>query len=278
MKFFDNMMRKLDACGPELAAAGALLCLGAALYKAIKAAPEGATVAVEHAETVERIKSTAKDARNERRELAKARVETCGKYVYAYRWAMGFGVGSAALMVLSNRLSGRKIATLAATLALNEDKLQRIYDHIGITKKDGESYEHEMRVQDTEAMHRIEDEPELSSERSRKARTADEDRLEAFYEPYTGTLFESTKDDVIEAIGRAKSITERDKRGILNHNKWRALLGLEDVPSGCNVGWCLGRPFDVRFLTSMRDGREVTILSYRVDPFSGYLSGEMRRV
>lgn len=249
--------------GPSIATLASVVLTGLSVYFAIKKAPEGTGVLCEY--DIE--KDSLEDrplADSKNTDLLALKLETGKKLAVAYKDSLLCAVGAMGCALLSNKLNGKKIAGLAAALALNEDRLRKVYSKAeSVFGKGGKTDLKEMTDCDIPPFD-PDEEPVKGRRKYRK------EPIEQFYESYTGTLFESTGKDVDDAIKRATDKIRNDPRHMLNFNKWRSILGLEDIPAGTCVGWHRSDPFRPYTKLVVVDGREVIGIFYEVDPESGY--------
>lgn len=262
---FRSIGQYFEKNGPSIATLASVVLTGLSVYFAIKKAPQGAAAAEGYSNAKLDLEEKPIADRVQGDDIY-VKLAYGVKLAQVYRESLICAGGAMGCALLSNKLNGKKIAGLAAALALNEDKLRKVYSKAEhVFGKGGKADLKEMTDCDIPPFDPDED-PVKGRRKHRK------EPIEQFYESFTGTLFESTGKDVDDAIKRAQDRIRNDPRHILNFNKWRSLLGLEDVPCGTCVGWHRSDPFAPYTKLVVIDGREVIGIFYEVDPASDYNS------
>ena len=122
-KSLSSFVGSIKENASTLAMASAIGLLACSLVAAFKASDDISEAKKEYAEEI--IDNEDLDAA----EVKKIKRKRNVKYLYAYRWVLIFGLGSASLTFLSNYLNGLVIAGLATTLAAREDKIRALVKH-----------------------------------------------------------------------------------------------------------------------------------------------------
>lgn len=263
---FDEVKTYLRKNGPGVATALSMVLTGLSVYFAIKKADQGVQVQndYENAMTDLEDKPLADRSQND---VTMIKVSRAIGTVKAYGESLACAAGAITCAYLANKWNGATIAGLGAALAINEDKLRKVYKNAeNVFGKGGKDDLKEMIDCDIPPFDP--EEPVAKGKRSHKHR---KEQVEKFYESWTGTAFESTAGDVNDAIDRALDLMKKDPRHILNFNKFRSLLGIPDVPKGTDVGFRTGYN-DLRVYTKLVpvNGDEYIGIFYENDPCSGY--------
>lgn len=243
--------------GTTIATAGSIVMTVLAVVFAVKKAKEGAEAREEYEKQFE-------DANDNAQLETEAKIEYGKKLVGVYKEAIIFATGAAVLAFVSHRADAKKITSLGAALALNEDKVRKLYDYIerkfepkGKTRRD---IEKDIAESDPDS---IGEKPVKGRKRYRKEEPV------TFQDTYTGNMFESTLKDFDSALDRAELILNRRGGYGLGYNKWRSLLGLEDVPAGATTGWKSGE-FKAYLQEAVVDGTPVYLICYQQFPDEKY--------
>ena len=243
--------------GSTIAMIGSIGLIIGTVFMAVKKSKEGAQV---HDEYEKQMASADGNAQLE----AEAKVNYIKKSASVYKEAIVCACGAIILAYISHRSDAKKIANLGATLALNEDKVKKVYNYIerklepnGMTRRD---IEKDIAEKDTE--HQF-DPPVKAKKRYRKEEPV------TFQDSFSGTRYESTMRDYEAAVDRAELILTRYGAYGLGYNKWRGLLGLEDIPAGATNGWRASefRPY---LQEAIIDGQPVYVICYKEFPNSNY--------
>lgn len=255
----------LNDNGPSVAIFGAVVLLAGSLYAAFRASGEVAKIKDEYdgkmqenaAEELSEPQKAivAKDLRNERNI----------KYILAYKWALICGGSSVALMILSNVLSGAKIAGLTTAAALSQDKIKKLVEN-------GKKIVGEEKWKDVEDKS-LEDlvMQNFVTEDGRVALKPDLSAGDIFLDTDTGALIQINKQDLLAAIDHAEDYCNRNHG--LYRDKWFEMLGVE-YPTGSKV-WCWGpkRPFKAWLGTRTICGMVVGSIEYEESPTSAWDAG-----
>ena len=265
-KMFKDTIKKN---GPGIATAASIILTGLSVIFAIRKAKEGSELIDEYQEKKTDLENLPVDC-VKRGDKAILMAEYAVKFADVYKESLICAGGAMAGAYLSNKWNGRTIAGLSAALMLNEDKLKKVYGKAEQVFGKGGGDDLKTAV-NTDVP--FDAEPEKARMRHRREEPA------VFFESYSGTLFESNLRDVDDGIARAKRLIEKDPRHVLNYNKFRSLIGLEDAPCGVCVGWHRTRvPFNPVTKIVSIDGREVIGIFYNIDgedPSSNYYTNNI---
>lgn len=261
---FKGIARYFEKNGAGIATTTSIILTGLSVYFAIKKAREGAEIREEY-ETQKELIDVANYVDNDK----KAYDRVVLKFGYAKKLAVTYkeslicAAGAMASAFTANKINGNKIAGLAAALAINEDKLRKVYSKAEqMFGKDTKTQLKEMVDSD------IPFDPDKEFVKGRHKHR--KEPIERFFETFTHTGFESTAKDVEEAIKKAEEKIKKDPRHILPYNKWRSFLGLEDAPAGVNYGWNRSDPFRAYTKLMIYNGEEYIGIFYEVDPSEDY--------
>lgn len=253
----------LEENGTGIATAASLILTGLSIIFAIRSAKRGANILEDYQEAKEDLADIPLADQKSTDELS-LKIETGKKLAIAYKESLICAGSAMILTFIAHKSDAKKIAGLTAALALNEDKLRKVY-----AKADdifGKGGKEDLReAVDCDNPPFDEDDPVRAKHIHRR------EEIKQFYESWTGTLFESTERDVNAAIQRAETRIKKDPRHILNFNKWRSILGLMDVDGGISIGFnSTSVPFQPYMKTIMIDGVETIGIFYEYKPESKY--------
>ena len=262
---FSEIKDTLSKNGPGIATALSMVLTGLSVYFAIKKAPEGALAKIQYEKAKADVENKPLADQNKNDEIS-VKAAYGVALAKTYKESLACAAGAVTCAYLSNKWNGKTITALGAALAINEDKLKKVYKNAEkVFGKGGKDDLKEMTDCD------IPFEPDKKVEKGKQSFKHRKEPVEKFYESYTGTMFESTGGDVNGAIDRAYEIMKRDPKHMLNFNKFLSLLGLPDVPAGTNVGFRTGYcDLSVSTKLVMINGEEVVGIFYDEDPCSGY--------
>lgn len=248
---------------PELSTFGSMACTALAVGFAIKNADKGLEAKLQRDRDEEAVNKKPLADRTSN-DMLMVKVSYAINLARAYKESLLLGGTAMVLAYSANKVNAKTIAGLGAALAVNEKKLQKVYDKAGEMFGKDKSVELKEKT-DADIPPFDEDEP---VERSKKLRRKDD--VERFWDTACGQPFESTGERVEAAIERAKQLYDNDY-GRLNYNKFRSLNGLEDIPLGF-VGWNEKRnPFRPYTKLIVRDGIQYTGIFYGSDPKADYI-------
>ena len=251
--------------GPSIATAASIILTGLSVIFAIKKSRENMQIMSDYED--DKIDLETKPLADQKpTDEMELKLKYATKFVVTNKEALACAGGSMLCAYLSNKWNGRTIAGLSAALMLNEDKLKKVYKRAEDVFGKGGAEDLKTAVNTD-----IPFDPD-NVDRARVRHRREEPAV--FFESYSGTLFESNPRDVYDGIARAKRLIEKDPRHVLNYNKFRSLIGLEDAPCGVCVGWHRTRvPFNPVTKIVPIDGKEVIGIFYNIDgedPSSDY--------
>ena len=248
--------------GPGIATAVSMVLTGLSVYFAIRKAEQGVNVHEEYLNDCMDLAEVPLADRKKNDALA-LKLNYGIELAKTYKESLVCAGGAMLLTYLANKENGKTIAGLTAALAINEDKLRKVYAKAeNVFGKGG--------ADDLKEAVNCDIPPFSEAPVKGRVRHRKEEICE-FYESFTGTPFESTMGDVEDAIARAKKRMLNDPRHTLNFNKWRSLLGLMDVDAGISVGWHrTDVPFEPTTKIVYIDGREMVGIFYGTEPTHDY--------
>ena len=138
-------------------------------------------------------------------------------------------VSSSSCVILSNRLSYKKNAALAASYAISETALS---EYRNATKKIIGTSEEKKVAEEVQK--------KVETKTGNKEIILDDDKLTLFKEPITEQYFKSTWNDVVAAINRLNSHALSDD-GYVTLNRYLSELGCQEQKfGGEDTGWYVG--------------------------------------
>jgi hypothetical protein len=282
---FGNSVKKLlDDYGPDLACAGGVACLGLALYSAFKAsrkvveAQENYKEEIHKLEEREAVEDAEVAAEQHAKKAHKLRIARDIDYIYAYKWALIFGCGSAFLTILSRKLSGAKIAALGTALAMSEEKLKKLGKKLkdSIGEEELSKIKQEIRQEMAEE-HIPEDKvpfrsDPLSDDEENNV-PGNEGALmssKLIYDDMTGTMFEIEENLIPD--WRVAAQDYFDRFGKLDYNKFRSMAGLEECRLGSGTIWDKDHPYEGFTIEPMKwHDKWVGSIVFKAEPSTHYL-------
>ena len=238
-----SLKKLVDDYGPELLCGGAIVSLGFAIGSAFKASEK--VVEINNDFPKDEITLSKESSPEEKKAIVERRITRDIRYALAYKWVLMFGLGSVAMMIASNRVSGSKIAGLTVALAASEDKIKKllpkIKEHIGEEEFNKIQDDFRRDVLNEKIKN---DEPVYEPVEIRTGEKPE--NYEVFFDSYMHSLIEVPESQVRDAIEAAKEYICRRCDYCLTYNKWRGFLGLDDCPAGKEVEWNPLNPFSVR--------------------------------
>lgn len=238
-----------------LAMAGSIICIGCAIYAAFKASDEVSEANTKYAEEIEKIDSTASEgpqnANLKVSQIKEAKMNRNLKYIYAYKWAILFGFGSAVLTFLCNYWNGVTIAGLTTALAIKDDKIKKLIENGRKLIGEDKFKEIENTVLESELESKGITKEKLE-ELMAKNFEEDGDELvlkphhhlgQLFLETLNGCIFQMQKDELEKVLKEAEDYCIRN-HGI-NRYKFYEMLGIVDkAPTNSkSVWWGPNNPF-----------------------------------
>ena len=257
--------RFLNENAPTVAIVGAIGLLGASLFAAFKASGEVSEVNEKYEQKVEEIENKGLSEDEKAKIMREIKSERNIKYILAYKWAILFGGGSTALMILSNVLNGAKIAGLTTALALSQDKLKKLAEN-------GKKLLGEKPWMDVENKT-LEDlvMENFVTEDGRVALKPDKSGGSIFVDTDTGALIQIDENELIEVIQRAEEYCSRNHE--LYRDKWFEMLGVEP-PTGSKVRcWGPKNPFKAHIGTRTFHNMTVGSIEYENSPQVPWAAG-----
>jgi len=219
-RIFGGFMKLLDENGPTLCTVGSVACLIATVYFAYKAAKETAYYQdeINYGETFI-LNSEDKTDEEKEKEIKSLKVKNAIEIVCANRWTLIAAGGAAGFAFASNYLNGRKIAGLAAALALSEEKLKK-----GMAKA--------KEILNSEEYQKI-----INGTRQEMAKDDDKAPFDddsvwdgtEYYDTYVGHFIKIPETQLLDAINTAERLS------FIKWNDWRGMLGFESA--NMRVGW-----------------------------------------
>ena len=244
--------------GTALATGGSIILTVVAVVVAIKKAKEGAEIKDQYSEELENADGNAQLQ-------TEAKISYAKNLVRTYKWAIVSSCGAIVLAYISHRSDAKRIADLGAALMLSEEKIEQLYRYserkllpMGQTRKDLEK-----DIVETDPNSQYGDVPIKAHRKYRKEEPVN------FKDSYSGIQFESTLKDYESAVDRAEFILRKQDNFGLNYNKWRNLLGLDDIPAGAPVGW-KAHEFKSYLKEVMIDNVPYYLICYKEFPNSVY--------
>ena len=190
------------------------------------------------------------------------KLETGGKIIFACKEAIVCTAGSATIQWKVFKTLSKTAVGLAMALATKEDRIEKIF------KKADDIYGKEAGADLKEAVYcdiPPFDEDDIQKGKRKRLKERKE-KLERYYEPCSGRMFEAYPSDVGDAIERAEK--RFDKEGTLNYNKYSSILGLPDVDMGVCQDWDKDHPFRISMQIVPVDGFECVGLIPEYEPVS----------
>ena len=219
-RIFGGFMKLLDENGPTLCTVGSVACLIATVYFAYKAAKDTANLQEEYSCDLSSIAYDEKiPEEDKKKQITNLKIETGMKIVYVNKWALLSATGCATFAFASNYLNGRKIAGLAAALALSEEKLKK-----GMAKA--------KEILSSEEYQKI-----INGTRQEMAKDDDKAPFDddsiwdgtEYYDTYVGHFIKIPETQLLDAINTAERLS------FIKWNDWRGMLGFESA--NMRVGW-----------------------------------------
>ena len=195
-------------------------------------------------------------------DLIVLKVETGVEIVKACKEGIACAVGASIIQFVNFKKMSKLTTALAAGLAVKEDMIDRIF------KKADDIYGKEAGADLKEAVYcdiPPFDEDDIQKGKRKRLKERKE-KLERYYEPCSGRMFEAYPSDVGDAIERAEK--RFDKEGTLNYNKYSSILGLPDVDMGVCQDWDKDHPFRISMQIVPVDGFECIGLIPEYEPVS----------
>ena len=246
-----------DKRGPGVATAGAIILAVAGVVNAIRKSRETAKI-------IDEYEFKAVDC-DDKKDEVKLKVSTAAQIAVEQKEAIACAVGSGFCAWYAFHKQNGTIGALLAAVALNEDKLAKVYSKAEeIFGKNGgkdlrEAVDCDIAPFDTDDIVKT------------KKHYKKEDAIEGFFESYSGVPFESSSRNVENAItlGERRSANSNKSLGF---DKWMSLLGLDCPPSAAGAGWAKEFPFKPYTEVVEIDGREFIGIFYENQPRHDYVN------
>jgi len=254
-KIFGGFVRLLDENAPTISMIGSLAGIVLMGYTAYKAAKQSAKIQDEYEFEKASIEADNEIQEEEKkREITNLKIQEGIKHVYTYRWSILSGLGAGSLSFLSNYLNGRKIAGLAAALALSEDKLKKL----GAKAKEFLSSEEYQKIINGQREELIR---ENTAEGDDLPWDVDEETAKhIFYDTYLGACLEVPESQVLDAITNASRMT------FIKGDEWWGMLGMPSCPGRRAVGWGPKNRFNAHIGSMMLHGKYIKTIEYDREP------------
>ena len=224
-KIFIGLSHLLDENGPTLCTVGSAICVLATLIFTYKASKDSAEIQDEYEDSLEEIEAKDIPEADKKREITNLKVSTGLKFACNNKWGILSAGAAIGLGFASNYLNGRKLAGLAAALALSEEKLKK---GIEKAKEVLRSEEYQKIVNgvhsDIARDHANSDDAAPFDDSSNWDGTE-------VYDTYVGHFISIPLTQLQDAINEAK------KLWFVRWCDWRGMLGLESPVMGTLVGW-----------------------------------------
>ena len=249
---FKNLMKFVEKNGPSIATAGSMILTAAAVFFAIKKAPETNEIIQEH--------KNQEEPENPQ-DKTKSTVHYVSDIVMANKEAVACGFGAMACVYASNKMNGRTIASLAGALALSDDKLKKVYK--AAEKKFGSEKANDLRK---DAANEPGDKTpfEMNEKTDTRWKNKDTRPMEQFYDTFSETLFECSNEQMENSLMIGKKRFGKDRE--LSFNKWRSIMGLPDSDLVGVYSFTKRAPFQPILERGLYQGVECTFIMYEYDP------------
>lgn len=232
-KIFIGISHLLDENGPTLCTVASAISVIATLYFTCKASKDMADIQDEYQVSLEEIdaKEDLPEA-DKKREKTNLKVTTGLKIVFNNKWGILSAAGAIGFGFASNYLNGRRLAGLAAALALSEEKLKKGIEKV---KEVTRSEEYQKIVNGVHS--------DIARDHANSDDKAPFDDSTVWdgtevYDTYVGHFISIPETQLQDAINEAK------KLWFIRWSDWRGMLGLETPVMGPFVGWGNKNRFD----------------------------------
>jgi ElaB/YqjD/DUF883 family membrane-anchored ribosome-binding protein len=254
-KIFIGLSHLLDENGPTLCTVASALGVLATLYFSYKASKNTANIQSEYEAELEEIENSNADESTKKAAKTNLKVGTAVKYIVNNKWGIMSGTAAIGFGFASNFLNGRKLAGLAAALALSEEKWKK-----GVEKAKeilrSEEYQKIVNAVNTDLAREHENETEEAP-----FDTDDNaDGLVDYYDTYVGHYIKINPKQLQDAINEAKKLV------FVRWCDWRGMLGLESPVMGTRVGWGNRNRFNAHIGQIQIGNRYVNAIIYDEEP------------
>lgn len=258
---FNKLGNYLKDNGPAVATVGSMVCTALAIIFAIKNAEHGATAKEMYEDEKKDIQEMPIADRKPEDELRNKAVYAIN-IVHAYKETFIFGAGAIILAGVANKMNAKTIAGLSAVVAMNEEKIKKIY------KKANEIYGGGAAPDLKEAVDA--DVPPFDPDDMHKAKTSrrkeKKEQMERYFDTFSGQTFWEYPSRFEAAVQRARDRYDAD-HGFLSWNKWDSIRGLPDNTAlGIVTRFTKDTPFGVSLRTGEKEGIEWNVILYDFAP------------
>lgn len=257
---FSKFSNYLKDNGPAVATVGSMVCTALAIIFAIKNADQGATAKELYEDEKRDIEEKDIADRKPSDELRNKAMYAINLF-HAYKETFAFGAGAIILAGTANKLNAKTIAGLSAVVAMNEDKIKKIYkkaDEIyggGAAPDLKEAVDADVPPFDPDDMHKA----KVSKRKEKK------EQMERYLDTFSGETFWEYPSTFEKAVQRARDRYDAD-HGYLNWNKWNSIRGLPDTDLGILTEFTRDTPFSVSLRTGEKEGIDWNLILYDFDP------------
>lgn len=254
-KLFIGISRLLDENGPTLCTVASAIGVLATLYFTYKSSKNTADIQDEYEVGLEEIDAKDIPEAAKKREITNLKVSTGLKFVVNNKWGIVSAISAIGFGFASNYLNGRRLAGLAAALALSEEKLKK-----GVEKAKevlrSEEYQKIVNAVNSDLAREHENENEEAP-----FDTDDNvDGLTDYYDTYVGHYIKINSKQLQDAINEAKKLV------FVRWCDWRGMLGLESPLMGTRVGWGNRNRFNAHIGQIQIGNRYVNAIIYDEEP------------
>ncbi len=264
-KFFNDARETLNKFGPEILTGLAIIFTGMAIKSAIDHAEEAVEIKKNYkADAFEAYKTNEEnsDPDSMKKIMRSKKLQRNIELALAYKWSFIFGFSSAVCMACSTKLSGSKIAAAYALAKLNEDKLK-----IALEKAKeffGEDGANKLENKIMEELAINKNAPFVST------KNPGLNQPEVFVDGYTGAWVETTRENILTSIQRAKD--ELSKNHALSYKRWLVIFGYPSVDNDFNdIGWNVFKPFDAEIVDEMIGDKVMHYIKYKNKPMQNFM-------
>lgn len=200
-----------------------------------------------------------------RKALRRRKIDYVLECLLDEKWTILSGGVAIGAEVSAMKLTGEKIAVLGGALGLSQDKIKKVLKKTkeAIGEEEFEKIKADIRADDIK-------EKMESGEPEKSKAPWDENggEYELYYDDFTGGLYQFQNSQLQDAIASGREYFSRHKkRGGMDFNKWRSMLGLPDCISGQMFSFDEEHPFEVKITVTKQDnGSWVSAIEYPTIP------------